>query len=72
MGLIAGGSAPGEVIREEIRKAKALTDKPFGVNIMLMSPNADDLAKIVVEEGVKVVLESTWNPGRPPASRSSP
>ena len=44
LGLIAGGSAPGEVIREEIRKAKALTDKPFGVNIMLMSPNADALA----------------------------
>ena len=64
VGLIAGGSAPGEVIREEIRKAKALTDKPFGVNIMLMSPNADDLARIVVEEGVKIVTTGAGNPGK--------
>ena len=64
IGLIAGGSAPGEVIREEIRKAKALTDKPFGVNIMLMSPNADDLARIVVEEGVAVVTTGAGNPGK--------
>ena len=64
VGLIAGGSAPGEVIRQEIRKAKTLTDKPFGVNIMLMSPNADDLARIVVEEGVKIVTTGAGNPGK--------
>lgn len=64
VGLIAGGSAPAEMIREEIRKAKALTDKPFGVNIMLMSPNADDLARIVVEEGVQVVTTGAGNPGK--------
>lgn len=64
LGLIAGGSAPKEVIREEIRKAKALTDKPFGVNIMLMSPNAQDLAELVVEEGVKVVTTGAGSPGK--------
>ena len=64
LGLIAGGSAPKEVIREEIRKAKALTDKPFGVNIMLMSPNARDLAELVVEEGVKVVTTGAGSPGK--------
>ncbi len=64
VGLIAGGSAPAEVIREEIRKAKALTDKPFGVNIMLMSPNTEELAKIVVEEGVAVVTTGAGNPGK--------
>ena len=64
VGLIAGGSAPAEVIREEIRKAKALTDKPFGVNIMLMSPNAEELAKIVVEEKVAVVTTGAGNPGK--------
>ena len=45
LGLIGGANAPGEVVREEIRKAKALTKKPFGVNVMLMSPYADDVAK---------------------------
>ncbi len=64
LGLIGGASAPGEVIREEIRKTKALTSKPFGVNIMLMSPHADDLARIVVEEGVKVVTTGAGNPGK--------
>lgn len=64
LGIIAGGSAPAELIREEIRKAKALTDKPFGVNIMLMSPNADELAKIVVEEGVAMVTTGAGNPGK--------
>ena len=64
LGIIAGGSAPGEVIREEIRKCKAQTDKPFGVNIMLMSPNTEDLARIVVEEGVPVVTTGAGNPGK--------
>ena len=61
LGLIGGASAPGEVVREEIRKAKELTKKPFGVNVMLMSPHADDVAKVVVEEGVKVVTTGAGN-----------
>ena len=64
LGLIGAASAPGEVVREEIRKAKELTKKPFGVNIMLMSPHADDVAKVVVEEGVKVVTTGAGNPGK--------
>ena len=48
----------------EIRKAKALTKKPFGVNVMLMSPYADDVAKVVVEEGVKVVTTGAGNPAK--------
>lgn len=64
LGLIGGANAPGEVIREEIRKARELTDKPFGVNVMLMSPYADDVAKVVVEEGVKVVTTGAGNPGK--------
>ena len=61
---IGGANAPGEVVREEIRKAKALTKKPFGVNVMLMSPYADDVAKVVVEEGVKVVTTGAGNPAK--------
>ena len=63
-GIIAGGSAPGEHIRNEIREAKKLTSKPFGVNIMLMAPNADDLAKIVIEENVAFVTTGAGNPGK--------
>ena len=55
LGLIAAANAPAEWVREQIREAKKLTDKPFGVNIMLMSPNADEVAKIIVEEGIKVI-----------------
>ena len=55
LGLIGGANAPGEVVREEIRKARELTDKPIGVNVMLLSPHADDVARVVVEEGIKVV-----------------
>ncbi len=61
-GLIGGANAPGEVVREEIRKARELTGKPFGVNVMLMSPHADDVAKVVVEEGIKVVTTGAGNP----------
>ncbi len=61
-GLIGGANAPGEVVRDEIRKARELTDKPFGVNVMLMSPHADDVAKVVVEEGIKVVTTGAGNP----------
>lgn len=65
LGLIAGGSAPIDYLREQIRKTKkAVNGKPFGVNIMLMSPNADDLAKLVMEEEVPVVTTGAGNPGK--------
>ncbi len=47
---------------EEIRKARELTDKPIGVNVMLLSPHADDVARVVVEEGIKVVTTGAGNP----------
>ena len=62
LGLIGGANAPGEVVREEIRKARELTKKPFGVNVMLLSPHADDVSKVVVEEGIKVVTTCDGNP----------
>ena len=61
-GLIGAASAPAEIVREEIRKAKELTDKPFGVNIMLLNPNSEEVAKVVVEEGVKAVTTGAGNP----------
>ena len=62
LGLIAAANAPAEWVREQIREAKKLTDKTFGVNIMLMSPSADEVAKIVVEEGIKVVTTGAGSP----------
>lgn len=62
LGLIGGANAPAEVVRNEIRMAKELTEKPFGVNVMLLSPHADEVAKVVVEEGVKVVTTGAGNP----------
>ncbi|HAR85424.1 enoyl-[acyl-carrier-protein] reductase FabK [Clostridium sp. UBA3061] len=64
LGIIAAGNNSPENVRLEIRKAKELTDKPFGVNIMLLSDNADEVAKIVCEEGVKVVTTGAGNPGK--------
>ena len=64
IGLIAGGNAPIDYLRDQIRKCKEKTDKPFGVNIMLMSPNADDLAQLCIDEGVKVVTTGAGNPGK--------
>ena len=62
IGFIGAANAPAEWVREQIREAKKLTDKPFGVNIMLMSPSADEVAKIVVEEGIKVVTTGAGSP----------
>lgn len=62
LGLIGAASAPAQWVREQVKKAKELTDKPFGVNIMLMSPYADEVAKVVAEEGVKVVTTGAGNP----------
>lgn len=64
LGLIGAASAPEDVIRQQIRTAKEMTDKPFGVNVMLMSPYADDVARVVVEEGVPVVTTGAGNPGK--------
>ena len=64
LGLIGAASAPPEVVRDEIRKCRALTEKPFGVNVMLLNPNADEVAKIIVEEGVKVVTTGAGSPSK--------
>ncbi len=64
IGLIAGGSAPIDYLREQIRLCKEKTDKPFGVNIMLMSPNAEDLAQLCIDEKVAVVTTGAGNPGK--------
>ena len=64
LGLIGAASAPPEIVREQIREAKKLTDKPVGVNIMLLNPNAEEVAKAVVEEGIKVVTTGAGNPGK--------
>ncbi len=62
LGIIGAASAPPEVVREQIREAKKLTSRPVGVNVMLMNPNAPEVAKIVVEEGIKVVTTGAGNP----------
>ena len=64
LGIIGTASAPAEIVREQIRKTKELTDKPFGVNVMLMNPNAEEVAKVVIEEGVKVVTTGAGNPAK--------
>ena len=63
LGLIGAGGYDANWVRTEIRACKQLTDKPFGVNIMLMSPHAAEIAKVVVEEGVKVVTTGAGSPG---------
>lgn len=64
LGVVAAGYAPKEWVREEIRKTKKLTKKPFGLNIMLLNPNTDEIARIAVEERVKVVITGAGNPGK--------
>ncbi len=64
LGIIAGGNAPADIIREQIKKAKELTNKPFAVNIMLLSPHADDVVDVVCEEGVKVVTTGAGSPAK--------
>lgn len=62
LGIIAAGNAPADIVREEIRKLKEKTNKPFGVNIMLLSPHAPEVAKVVLEEKVPVVTTGAGNP----------
>ncbi|MFY9217980.1 MAG: enoyl-[acyl-carrier-protein] reductase FabK [Tepidanaerobacteraceae bacterium] len=64
LGIIAAGSAPEDVVRNEIKKAKSLTDKNFGVNIYFMSPHVDKVIDVVVEEKVPVVTTGAGNPGK--------
>lgn len=64
LGIIGGGNAPKEVVKANIDKIKSMTDKPFGVNIMLLSPFVDDIVDLVIEEGVKVVTTGAGNPGK--------
>ena len=64
LGIISAMNADGEWLRKEIRKAKGLTDRPFGVNIMLMSPHVEEVAKIVAEEKVAVVTTGAGNPSK--------
>ena len=63
-GLVGAGGMDAETLRREIRTAKEKTDKPFGVNLMLMNPHIDDLARVVVEEGVQLVTTGAGNPGK--------
>ena len=62
LGLIASGGFDAERIREEIKKCRALTDKPFGVNLMLMNPDVDNIAKMLVEEKVDVITTGAGSP----------
>src|SRR5688572_20890711 len=62
LGLIGAGSMYPEVLQEHIRKCKAATGKPFGVNVPLLYPQIDVVMKIIVEEGVKIVFTSAGNP----------
>jgi len=64
MGLIVAAFGTAGVVREQIRNGKELTDMPFGVNVMLMNPNADEVAQVIVEEGIKVVTTGAGNPAK--------
>lgn len=64
LGIIGAGNAPPDWVREEIRKARSLTRKPFGVNVMLLSPFADEVMRVLIEERVPVVATGAGNPGK--------
>jgi enoyl-[acyl-carrier protein] reductase II len=64
LGIIASGGLNAEAIRKEIKECKALTDKPFGVNLMLMNPDVDNIASMLVEEGVKIITTGAGTPGK--------
>ena len=64
LGVLAGGNLTKEMAREEIKKIKEKTDKPFALNIMLLNPHADDLAALVLEEDIPVVITGAGNPGK--------
>lgn len=64
LGIIGAGGMNTESLRNNIRRCRQLTDKPFGVNIMLMHPQADEFAQIIIDEGVKIVTTGAGNPGK--------
>ena len=64
LGIIGAGGAPADFVREQIRSVKEVTDRPFGVNIMLMNPEADAIAQVIVDEGVGVVTTGAGNPSK--------
>ncbi len=64
LGIIGAGGAPASWVREQIQAAKKETSRPFGVNLMLMNPEADEIAKVIAEEQVKVVTTGAGNPGK--------
>ena len=64
LGVIGAGNAPAELVKNEIKKAKNLTDKPFGVNIYFMSPYVEDVVDTVLQEKVSVVTTGAGNPGK--------
>ena len=64
LGIIGAGGMNADTLRQNIRRCREMTDKPFGVNIMLLNPNAEEVAKIVVEEGVQAVTTGAGNPGK--------
>jgi enoyl-[acyl-carrier protein] reductase II len=63
-GVIGAGHMPTDLLREQIRGAKAATDKPFGVNLMLLTPHIDDIVQMVLDEGVSAVTTGAGNPGK--------
>lgn len=64
LGIIAAGNAPADHVREQVRAARAMTEKPIGVNIMLLSPFADEVAEVAAEERVEVVTTGAGNPSK--------
>ncbi len=64
LGILGAGGAPADFVREQIHKVRETTQKPFGVNLMLMNPEADDIARVIAQEGVKVVTTGAGNPGK--------
>ena len=64
LGLIGAGSMHPEVLEEHIKKCKAATDKPFGVNVPLLYPQTDELMEIIIREKVKIVFTSAGNPAK--------
>lgn len=64
LGIIGAGNAPADVVKEEIKKVKEITDKPFGVNVMLLSPHVDEVIQVIIEEKVPVITTGAGNPGK--------
>ncbi len=64
LGIVGSGQAPPQWVREQVHKVKQLTDKPFGVNVMLLSPHAEDIIQLLAEERVSVVTTGAGNPGK--------